>query len=36
MKTIVLLVLLTIGLVSAAGCHHHYDRHHYSDGYYRR
>jgi hypothetical protein len=35
MKTIALLALLTIGLVTAAGCHwrHH---NHYSDGYYRR
>jgi hypothetical protein len=36
MKTIALLFLLIIGLVSAAGCHHHYDRQNYSDGHYNR
>jgi hypothetical protein len=38
MKTIALLALLTIGLVTAAGCHwgHNRDRNHYLGGYYRR
>jgi hypothetical protein len=36
MKTIALFFLLTIGLVSAAGCHEYHNGHHYSDGYYRR
>lgn len=36
MKTIALLALLTIGLVTAAGCHRHHNRHNYSDGYYNR
>jgi len=34
MKTIALLALLTVGVLTTAGCHHHW--HHYSDGYYNR
>jgi hypothetical protein len=37
MKTIALLALLTVGVFTTAGCHHHWNNHHnYSDGYYRR
>jgi len=36
MKTIALLALLTIGLVTTAGCHWHRHHHRHSDGYYRR
>ncbi len=36
MKTIALLALLTIGLVTAAGCHWRHHRHSYTDGYYHR
>jgi hypothetical protein len=36
MKTIALLALLTIGLVTTAGCHWRHHNNRYSDGYYRR
>lgn len=40
MKTIALLALLALGLVSATGCHwlhhHHNNNNNYSDGYYSR
>jgi len=36
MKTFALLALLTIGLVTASGCHWHHRNNNYSDGYYSR
>jgi hypothetical protein len=36
MKTIALLALLAIGVVTTAGCHQHHHRHHYHGGYDRR
>ena len=36
MKTIALLALLTVGLLTTAGCHWGHHRNNYSDGYYRR
>jgi hypothetical protein len=37
MKTLAILALLAIGLVTATGCHwHHHRSHRYNDGYYRR